>query len=255
MQAYIIRRLLLIIPTLFLVTLIVFFSVRFIPGDVIDLMIAEMMGEEATVADIELMEADLRHKLGLDVPVHVQYGRWVGIVPQVDGSFQGILQGNLGVSLWRQTSVTEALFQRLPVSLEVGLFALVTALLVALPIGVYSAIRQDTMGDYSGRTFAIIALSIPNFWLGTMVVVFPSIWWSWSPPMILIPFDENPIGNLGQFLLPGIIMGMHMSGTTMRITRTMMLEVLRQDYIRTAWSKGLSERTIVVRHAHNDTRQ
>ncbi len=248
MSAYIVRRLLLMIPTIFLVTLIIFFSVRFIPGTVIDLMIAEMT-EEAVEADIEIMEADLTHKLGLDVAVHVQYGRWLGVARQDNGSFQGVIQGNLGTSLWRRVPVTEEILQRLPVSLELGLFAIVTSLLIALPVGVYSAIRQDTTSDYAGRTIAILAISVPSFWLGTMVIVYPSIWWNWVPSVQLIHFSQDPMGNIIQFLLPGFLMGMVTSGSLMRMTRTMMLEVLRQDYIRTAWAKGLPEQAIIVRHA------
>ncbi|MBI3040978.1 MAG: ABC transporter permease [Chloroflexi bacterium] len=248
MATYAIRRLLLMIPTLVLVTLIVFFSVRFIPGNVIDLMMAQMT-EEAGAKDIAAMEADIRHKLGLDVPVHIQYGRWLGIVRQEDGNIHGIFQGNLGDSLWRKVPVKEEILQRLPVTLELGAFGIITALILALPIGVYSAIRQDTGGDYLGRTIAILAISLPSFWVGTMVVVYPSIWWGWAPAMEYINPAQNLPANLIQFLIPGIIMGMLTSGSTMRITRTMMLEVLRQDYIRTAWAKGLSERTIIVRHA------
>jgi len=122
-------------------------------------------------------------------------------------------------------------------------------LLIALPVGVFSAIRQDTALDYAGRTFAILGLSIPNFWIATMVMVYPSIWWGWTPSIEYIPFMENPAGNLFQFLIPAIILGTSMSAGIMRMTRTMMLEVMRQDFIRTAWSKGLPERVIVMRHA------
>jgi len=237
MRAYIIRRLLLIIPTLLLVTIIVFLSVRFIPGSVIDLMVSEMATESALGS--ELTAATLRQSLGLDVPIHVQYGRWLAAA----------VRGDLGRSLWTDSSITEELFRRLPISLELGILAIITALLIAVPIGVYSAMRQDTWGDYSGRTIAILAISLPSFWIGTMVMVYPSIWWNWSPAMEYIPFMSNPAGNLLQFIIPAIIMGMVMSGTTMRMTRTMMLEVLRQDYIRTAWSKGLAERNIILRHA------
>ncbi len=239
------------IPTLLLVTIIVFFSVRFIPGNIVDLMVAEMqsMGigsQEAQYATAQ----NVKESLGLDVPVYTQYGRWMGVLPQPDtGSFSGVLQGNLGRSLWRGNPVTEDIFQRLPISLELGFLALMIKLLTAIPLGVYSAIRQDTVGDYTGRTIAILFISIPTFWLGTMVTVYPSIWWNWSPPIQYIPPFENPIGNLAQFLLPAFIMGMFAAGTTMRMTRTMMLEVLRQDYIRTAWAKGLTERTIILRHA------
>jgi len=120
---------------------------------------------------------------------------------------------------------------------------------VALPIGIWSAIRQDTWGDYAGRTFAILAISLPGFWLATMVIVYPSIWWGWSPSMEYIPFTKDPMGNFIQFIIPAVILGLVFSGGTMRMIRTMMLEVLRQDYIRTAWSKGLNERTVIMRHA------
>ncbi|MBA7628976.1 Dipeptide transport system permease protein DppB [subsurface metagenome] len=127
--------------------------------------------------------------------------------------------------------------------------ALIIAQLIALPVGVYSALRQDTWGDYIARSFAIFCIAIPGFWLGTMVIVFPSIWWGYSTPIMLIRFTDDPIGNLKMFIVPAIVLGMVMSGGTMRMTRTMMLEVLRQDYIRTAWAKGLRERVVILRHA------
>ena len=121
--------------------------------------------------------------------------------------------------------------------------------MIALPVGIYSAIRQDTAADYVGRTIAVIGMATPNFWLGIMVMIFPAIWWGWSPPMEWVPFTEDPLGNLGMFLIPSLILGTASSAGTMRLTRTMMLEVLRQDYIRTAWAKGLKERVVVMRHA------
>ncbi len=127
--------------------------------------------------------------------------------------------------------------------------SILIGLVIALPIGIYSAIRQDNASDYAGRSLAIIGLSTPDFWLGTMVMVFPAIWWNWSPPMELIRFSEDPLGNLGMFLIPSLIVGTYLAATTMRMTRAMMLEVLRQDYVRTAWSKGLKERLVVMRHA------
>ena len=247
MRAYLIRRLLLIIPTLLIVTLIVFLSVRFVPGTILDLMVAQM-GELSGISDLDIDY--LRSILGMDVPMHLQYVRWLGVWPQADGGpISGIIQGNFGVSLWNSESVLDQLVQRLPVSLELGGLSLIIAWTIALPIGVFSAIRQDTMGDYAGRVFAITAISVPAFWLGTMVIVYPSILWGWTPPVVYIPLVEDVGQNLLQFLLPAVIMGMVISGTTMRMTRTMMLEVLRQDYIRTAWSKGLKERTIIIRHA------
>ena len=127
--------------------------------------------------------------------------------------------------------------------------AIVIALVIALPVGIYSALRQDTAADYLGRTVAVIGMATPNFWLGIMVMLYPAIWWGWSPSVELITFTDDPLGNLGMFLIPALILGTGMSAAIMRMTRTMMLEVLRQDYIRTAWSKGLKERVVVVRHA------
>ena len=129
------------------------------------------------------------------------------------------------------------------------MLSIVIGLLIALPVGIYSAIRQDTAVDYAGRSIAILGLATPNFWLALMVMIYPAIWWGWSPPMRLIKFSEDPLGNLGMFLIPSLILGTYLAAATMRMTRTMMLEVLRQDYIRTAWSKGLKERVVVVRHA------
>ena len=127
--------------------------------------------------------------------------------------------------------------------------AIVIGLLIALPVGIYSAMRQDTAADYAGRSIAIIGLATPNFWLALMVMIYPAIWWGWAPPMDWVPFTEDPLGNLGVLIIPSLILGTAMAAGTMRLTRTMMLGVLRQDYIRTAWSKGLSERVVVVRHA------
>ena len=239
MRTYIIRRLLLIIPTLFILTILVFLSVRFIPGDVIDVMMSRMeMYFNWDERDREVLE----HKLGLDVPVHVQYGRWIGVLPTPDwvtgeSRYNGLLQGTLGQSLLRgQEVVEDRIFGRLPVTIELGVMAIVIGLVIALPVGIYSAVRQDTAADYVGRTAAVIGMATPNFWLATMVILYPVIWWGWAPSMEMIPFAEDPLGNLGMFIIPSLILGTALSAATMRMTRTMMLEVLRQDYIRTAWS-------------------
>ena len=253
MSAYIIRRLLLIIPTLSVLTIMVFLAVRFIPGDIIDVMVARMIEQGAGGAEID-REA-LERRLGLDVPVHVQYGRWIGVLPTRDfitgeSRFKGLLQGALGQSLWgAHFSVEEKIIGRLPVTIQLGVMAIVIGLVIALPVGIYSAIRQDTAADYAGRSVAIIGLATPNFWLGTMVMLYPAIWWGWSPPIEMIPFTEDPLGNIGMFLIPSLILGTASAAATMRMTRTMMLEVLRQDYIRTAWAKGLRERVVVLRHS------
>jgi len=243
MRAYIIRRLLLAIPTVFLASLIIFFTVRLIPGDIIDIMAREMQWFTP------MSRVEIEHALGFDVPMLTQYGRWMGFVPQADGSFSGILEGDLGNSLWKKTPVTDAVLERMPVTLELSFLALLIAQLIALPIGIYSALRQDTWGDYIARSFATFCIAVPGFWLGTMVVVFPSIWWGWSPPIIYIPLTKDLMGNLGMLIIPSLVLGMAISGVTMRLTRTMMLEVLRQDYVRTAWAKGLRERVVVMRHA------
>ncbi len=127
--------------------------------------------------------------------------------------------------------------------------AIVIGILIALPVGIYSAIRQDTAVDYVGRSAAIIGMATPNFWLALLVLLYPVLWWGWAPSLVYIPLVEDPPGNLGMFIIPAVILGTAMSASIMRMTRTMMLEVLRQDYIRTAWAKGLNERVVVVRHA------
>ena len=225
----------LIIPTLFLLTILVFLSVRFIPGDVIDVI----QGRMGWVAPGEIDREAVERRLGLDVPVYVQYGRWLG------GIF---LHGSLGESLMGRGAVEQKIIDRLPVTIELGLLAIVIGLVIALPVGIYSAIRQDTAADYLGRSLAVIGLATPNFWLGIMVMIFPAIWWGWVPPLELVPFTEDPLGNLAVFLIPSLILGTASSAATMRMMRTMMLEVLRQDYIRTAWSKGLRERVVIIRH-------
>ncbi len=244
MRAYIIRRLLLIIPTLFLLTLAIFFLVHLIPGNLVDALLAK-----PGAAEIKIDRAALEQQLGLDAPLLVQYGRWVGFVPQMDGSFSGVIQGELGISVWQRVPVVELIALKWPVTLELGLMGIIIGQLIALPLGVYSALRQDKWGDYISRSFAILAISIPGFWLATLIIIYPARWWGYMPPIMLIRLTEDPLGNLRMFITPAIVLGMALAGFTMRLTRTQMLEVLRQDYIRTAWAKGLRERVVVVRHA------
>jgi peptide/nickel transport system permease protein len=234
MSAYLIRRLLALIPTLFFASLIVFVTVRLIPGDVIDLMLSQN-----DIGADKMNREQLMAALGLDKSMPEQYVRWVW----------ALLHGDMGKSLWETTPVAEQLLQRLPVTFELGIIALVVGLAIALPIGVYSAIRQDTPGDIAARSFSIILLAVPSFWMGTMVMVFPSIWWGWSPEVNYVKFGQDPLQNLKQMIIPAVVLGTALSAVTMRLTRTMMLEVLRQDYIRTAWAKGLTETLVVRRHA------
>ena len=237
MRAYIIRRVVLIIPNLLLLTVVVFLSVRFIPGDVVDMLVSEINTEG--VMSYEEARDMIRDQLGLDTPVAVQYGRWLS----------GVVRGDLGVSLRSRQPITEEFLSKVPISIELGILAMLTGLIISLPIGIFSAIRQDSLGDYAARTVAIVMMSVPGFWVMTMVIVFPAIWWNWLPPIEYIPLTQDPLGNLVQFIIPGVIMGASFSGGLMRVIRTMMLEVLRQDYIMTAWAKGLSERVVIVRHA------
>ena len=209
MGTYIVRRLLLVIPTLLIVTALTTISIRLIPGDAVDVLVGQM---------------DLS---GKDVLLH----------------------GDLGDSIFMGVSVKSQIIQRLPVTLEIGVLALIIAMLISFPIAIYSAIRQDTIGDYALRGLAIILISLPEFWVGIMVVVFPSIWWGWSPPIINISLWDDPIGNLKMYILPAAILGMGINGVNMRLMRTMMLEVVREDYIRTAYAKGLTERVVIFRHA------
>ena len=234
MSHYILRRLIALIPTLISASMIVFATVRMIPGSVIDMMLsqndigADKMGREELIA-----------ALGLDRSTPEQYLRWVG----------ALAQGDLGNSLWHSTPVLREILQRLPVTFELGALALLVGLVLALPIGVYSAMRQDTAGDLVAHSFSILPLAGLSFWVGTMVMVFPSIWWGWSPEVNYVNFTDDPLQNLKQMIVPAIVLGMSLSAVTMRMTRTMMLEVLRHDYIRTAWAKGLPERLVVLRHA------
>ena len=237
MRAYVIRRILLMIPTLFILSVLVFMSVRFIPGDVVDMMMQQMMLSGAL---LDMDREAFERVLGLDRPIYVQYADWIAGI---------LVRGTFGESLMHEFTIEQRILGRLPVTLELGLLAILIGWAIALPVGIYSAVRRDGVADYAGRSVAIIGLATPNFWLGIMVMVYPAIWWGWSPPLRLVRFVDNPLGNLAMFLIPSLILGTGSAAGLMRMTRTMMLEVLRQDYIRTAWSKGLRERVVVVRHA------
>jgi peptide/nickel transport system permease protein len=243
MRAYAIRRFLMIIPTLFLITLILFLLFQFIPGDVVDMIVANSSWQQEMGTESEIDADAIRHMLGIDRPIWEQYVSWIG----------GFFRGDFGESMFTGRTLIEDLSTRLPVTLELGIMSLVLTILCSVPIGIYAAIRQDTVWDYILRSLSILFLAIPAFWVATLVMVYPSQWWGWSPPVGYIPITEDFWGNIGQFIIPAAILGMFTSGGLMRVTRTMMLEVLRQDYIRTAWSKGLKERVIILRHAAKNT--
>jgi peptide/nickel transport system permease protein len=230
MQQYIIRRLLLMIPTVLLVSIIVFTLIRLLPGDVIDLMVEQ----NAYAGTREALE----ERLGLNKPAPQQYLEWIG----------GMLRGDFGESLWTKRSGLTELRATVPVSLELALLTITFSVTIGVSIGILSAIRQDSALDLVLRGISILGLSIPGFWLATLVVVLPSIWWGWSPSVQLIHFTDDPIGNLAQFALPAAILATFTAASIMRITRTMMLEVMRQDYMRTAMAKGLRERRAILRH-------
>jgi peptide/nickel transport system permease protein len=237
MGAYVIRRLLWIPVTLILVSIVVFLLNRWLPGSVIDQMVSSMSPASST---IKIDRHAIEVMLGLDKPVYVQYFKWISNI---------VLHGDMGNSLRSNFNVSQEIFRRLPVTLELAILALLVGGLISIPVGVYAAIRQDTVQDYVFRSLAIILISVPSFWLGTMIMIYPSIWWHWSPSMEYITFLKDPIGNLSMFIIPAAILGTGLAGSSMRMTRAMMLEVLRQDYTRTAWAKGLTERVIVLRHA------
>jgi peptide/nickel transport system permease protein len=230
MRLYILRRLLVAIPSLLIASLIVFTLPRLIPGDVVQLMLEE----KAYGKDLE----DLRAKLGLNRPIYVQYFDWMG----------SLARGHFGESLWTRQPVLSELARRLPVSATLGAMATTVAILIGVPIGVVAATRQDGMLDFFARSAAILGLSIPGFVLAILVTLLPAIWWGWTPPGF-VEFAKDPARHLAQFILPALILGVASAAGIMRLTRGMLLEVLRQDYVRTAWAKGLRERVVVLKHA------
>ena len=234
MQRYIARRLLLMIPTLFGVTFIVFLLVRAVPGSVVDLISGDYGAQDPKAI------AALKKSLGLDQNVPKQYIGWLGQIIHLD----------FGRSILSNRTVISELGHRLPVSLELGILAIIIALLIAIPVGVISAIRQDSVADYAGRSFAIGLLAAPNFWVAVILITVAARYFVWGvPPTNYSPIQDNVVANLKSMLMPAFLLGAGLAGGLMRFTRSSMLEVQRQDYIRTAWAKGLRERVIVVRHA------
>jgi peptide/nickel transport system permease protein len=233
MRKYIIRRLLLAIPVLLLSSLIVFGLMRVMPGDAL----TALMAESGNVSERELQK--LRKDLGLDLPYYEQYLIWLWQMVSL----------NPGYSIFTSEPIPVALKKSVPVTIELALLAMILGLVMAIPLGVLSATRQDKPSDYVGRLVAISGLSLPDFWLGTLVITFAAIWFSWIPPLGYASVWESPWTNLQQFLLPAAVLGFRLSAATMRMTRSTLLEVLREDYVRTAWAKGLGERVIIYKHA------
>ena len=233
MQQYIARRLLYSIPVLLVVSILVSGLIRLQPGDAVMAMMAESGNIDPAIL------GKIRHELGLDLPFPQQYAVWMW----------NLARGDPGQSYWSGKPILELWSKAIPITLELGLLAIVVSVLIAIPIGVITAIRQDSWLDHAGRVFAISGLSLPDFWLGTLVVIGAGLFFHWIPKIEYISPFQNLLGNLVQFALPATILGFRLSATAMRMTRSTMLEVLREDYIRTAWAKGLQERVVVMRHA------
>lgn len=233
MQRYIIRRLAFMVPTLLFVTVCVFALVRIMPGDYIAAQMAESRGSDPEFLD------RMREEMGLNEPAPLQYFKWLG----------GIATGDWGTSYWQNRPVLEVIRKALPVSAQLGTMAIVFGVAVSIPLGVVSAVKQNRFPDYSSRMLAVVGISIPNFFLALLVIIYGAKWFGWFPPQGTRSIFEDPSGNLQQMMPAAIILGMTLMAQNTRLLRTTMLETLRADYVRTARAKGLNERTVIYRHA------
>ena len=231
MQSYLIARLLTGVITLFGISFIVFGMINLVPGDVIAVLVGDAGYTQEEAREIE-------HELGLDKPLPERYVRWLG----------DLFQGDLGESIKSGREVKDIIRASVPVTLELAIMVFVMATLVGIPLGVWSAVRQDKVDDYIMRITAILGLSIPSFWIGTMVIVLPAIWWGWVPPLFYKDFLDDPMGNIGIMITPAAILTANVSAVLIRMTRSSVLEVLREDYVRTARAKGLGSTAIMSRH-------
>lgn len=230
MRNYILRRILLMIPVLILVTFGAFALLRAIPGSVVDLKTGPSVSDED--------KQRLTEELGLDKPAYQQYLIWLG----------DLSRGDLGESLWTRQSVAEELGNRFPPTLLLGTMSAIIAVVIAIPAGTLAALKQDGPVDRGLQVFSALGLAVPNFVLATLVISLPAVWWGWVPPIGYVPFTENPFESIRTFLIPAAIGGLAQAAILTRLTRSAMLEVLRQDYVRTAWAKGLASRVIHRRH-------
>jgi len=232
---YIVKRILLMIPTLLGAALVVFLLMHVVPGDIALLILGT--GEQG--GDVNLQDLErLRTKMGLDRPLYEQFLSWVW----------GIMHLNFGTSLWSGAPVLEELKIRLPLTLQVALLATMISTIIAIPLGTMAAVRQDTWVDYGVRVISIGGLAIPAFWTGILIILFLVIYFEWSPPLIFVPFWEDPWENFAQLVFPIVTVGYRNAAIATRMTRSAVLEVMREDYIRTAWAKGLQERIVVIKH-------
>jgi len=235
MAVYIIKRMLLMIPTLLGVAVLIFLLLRVVPGDVVE---ARYMGQGSQFTSQDLMDIE-RKKLGLDQPLWKQFTTWMW----------GIMRLDFGLSMWTGSPITEEIKLRFALSLQLAVMATVVATLLAIPLGIIAAIKQDTWIDYSVRVFSIAGLAMPSFWLGILMILVMLIYFKWLPPMVYTPFWVNPWDNLAQLIWPALAVGYRYSAVATRMMRSAMLEVLREDYIRTARAKGLWLKLILSRHA------
>ena len=220
------------IPTLAGVAILTFVIMRAVPGDIVALQYAGSPVPQSVIDE-------QRHLLGVDKPMWTQFTDWMGQIAHFD----------LGQSLWTGHPVVEEIQIRLPLSIELAVLATLLAVTIAIPLGVLAAVRQDSWVDYLIRVFSIGGLAMPSFWIGIVMILTTITLFGWAPPLVFTPFTEDPIANLAQLILPAIAVGYRYSAVSMRMTRSTLLEVLREDYVRTARAKGVGERMVVVRHA------
>jgi peptide/nickel transport system permease protein len=235
MLSYILKRLLLMFPTLFGVAVLIFVLLRVVPGDVVE---ARYMTQGSQFQSQDLMDIE-RKKLGLDQPMWKQFTSWMG----------GVLRLDFGLSMWTGAPITEEIKLRFALSLQLAVMATVVATLLAIPLGILAAVKQDTWIDYAVRVFSIAGLAMPSFWLGILMILVMLIVFKWLPPMVFTPFWVDPWQNLAQLIWPALAVGYRYSAVATRMMRSAMLEVLREDYIRTARAKGLWLKLILARHA------
>ncbi len=234
MQRYVAGRVLLMFPTLLGVAILTFVIMRLVPGDIVELRYAGTGGAVAP----EVIQNE-RHALGLDKPIPAQFADWMGAVARLD----------FGKSLWTDHPVMDEVKIRLGLSLELAILATLLAVALAIPLGVLAAVHQDTWIDYTIRVFSIGGLAMPSFWIGILMILVLLTLFHWAPPLFFTPLWDDPIANLAQLIWPAIAVGYRYSAVAMRMTRSSVLEVLGEDYIRTARAKGVAERRVVVRHA------
>jgi peptide/nickel transport system permease protein len=237
MHRYVLRRVLHAIPALLGVTIIIFVALRVMPGDPVSVM----FGTQATKIRPE-DRAKIEAELGLSSPFVVQYGKWL----------KDIATGQLGRSFWRGDAVVDLILQRGPLTVEIAVLAMVLSWVVGVPVGIFSALRQNTWLDYLTRLFTVLFLAIPSFWLGAMIMLALLLWRDYAPPLGVINLWDDPLQN-GQIVAgPAIVLGLAVSAYIARMTRSSLLEIIREEYIRTAWAKGLRAQAIVLKHALRD---